>query len=115
MRAAIELPQGPVDVYPVGVLADLLAIRVALDPRAPRPTGHQPRYVPPNDWRRKTITHRWRSIRRHWRRRSAWNGYLAEPYDSNSGTWTRCGHGWTVRRAVADLGRHLVDRQTAAH
>jgi hypothetical protein len=95
-----------VDVYPVGVLSDLLRIRTALNPCAPRPRNYAP-VVPPVGWRRNTIAHAWSSIRRSWRRRNAWNGYLAEP--TWQGYWTRCGHGWTQRRALADLNRHLAE------
>jgi hypothetical protein len=42
-------------------------------------------------------------LRRDWCRRSAWNGFLAEPDDCrNIG---RCGHGWTRHRALMDLHR----------
>lgn len=41
-----------------------------------------------------------------WTNRGAWNGYLAEPLD-HSVKFTRAGHGWTRRRALADLRRHL--------
>ncbi len=41
-----------------------------------------------------------------WLRRSAWNGYLAEPL-APAVYFRRCGHGWTQRRALADLNRHL--------
>jgi hypothetical protein len=41
-----------------------------------------------------------------WGRRNAWNGYLAEPLDS-SRPFTRAGHAWTRRRALADLRRHV--------
>ncbi len=81
-----------VNVYRVGVLADLFRLR--------RSITHAP-------WvhKRKGITSALRSIRRHWRRRSAWNGYLAEASDL-----PRAGHGWTKRRALRDLD--LVRRTT---
>lgn len=50
---------------------------------------------------------RLRRIPGMWRRRSAWNGYLAEPQDLPLFYFHRCGHGWTRRRALADLNRHL--------
>lgn len=39
------------------------------------------------------------------------NGFLAAPinYDPQSLRWTRVGHGWTRRRALADLHRHLEE------
>lgn len=42
----------------------------------------------------------WRAVR------NGFNGYLAEVQFSSM-RHTRCGHGWTRRRALADLGRHL--------
>lgn len=57
---------------------------------------------------------RFRDAREHlrripgmWRRRSAWNGYLAEPVGVPADHFRRSGHGWTRRRALADLNRHL--------
>lgn len=50
----------------------------------------------------------WNRLRRipgMWGRRNSWNGYLAEPLDS--GRCTRAGHGWTRRRALADLRQHM--------
>lgn len=71
-------------VYPVGLLRDLVSLRTG------RFTARQ--------------FARW--FRASWRRRSYWNGYLAEPV-SEAVTFTRCGTGWTQRRASADLCRHL--------
>lgn len=48
--------------------------------------------------------------RRNWRAiRNAFNGWLAE----HAYAGTRAGHGWTRRRALADLQRHLADRETS--
>ncbi len=100
---------GEVDVYPVGLLDDLRRFRGAVK--------HQPK-----PWnRRGPHGHPWwrllhdlrcgivdRARRREWRTlKNYFNGFLAEPADD--GTWTRCGHGWTQRRALADLARHRAD------
>lgn len=78
-----------VDIYPVGVLADLLFASRAVK------HGH---------WHEAL---RWLNrLPGVWGRRNAWNGYLAEPLDSNL-PFTRAGHGWTKRRALADLTRHI--------
>lgn len=80
-----------VSVYPVGFMSDLLAVRARLVHGAP-------------------ISWRWRieQFRRSWRRRSYWNGFLAEvDYPPAGLTHTRCGHGWTRRRAARDLGYAL--------
>lgn len=78
----------PIDVYPVGVLAAWKHRRMRGKLRYER------RYLIDCLRQRK-----WRAIR------MAFGGYHAE-VDS---TWraTRCGHGWTKKRAVADLHRHL--------
>lgn len=66
-------------------------------------------------WRSR-VSHNWRGEwrrmvdyikRRHWEAvRNMFNGYLAEVQYSSM-HHTRCGHGWTKRRALSDLGRHL--------
>lgn len=44
--------------------------------------------------------------RRNWRAvKNQFNGYLAEHRTRG----TRCGHGWTRRRALRDLYRHLAE------
>lgn len=83
----------PIDVYPVGLLADLRFLYGAAR-HAPRHTGQALR----------KLTNNWRS---GWRRRSYWTGYLAEPKVDNA--WARAGHGWTKKRAARDLDRHLAD------
>lgn len=69
------------------------------------------------DWRAITVAHRrptktWSELKRlvhharggNWRDvRNMFNGWLAEHRYAG----TRCGHGWTRRRALADLRRHL--------
>jgi len=90
---------GNVDVYPVGALRGLQQLRRSLDLRVPL-QGH----------RREAIRHSIRYVRRGWRRGSHWNGYLAEPTNDDI-RWTQCGHGWTKRRALASLKRHVGEVQ----
>lgn len=87
-----DTPAG-IDVYPVGLLADLRFLYGTVR-RAPRHT--------PEAWRK--LTNGWRQS---WRQQSYWNGYLAEPKVDNA--WRRAGHGWTRRRAVRSLERHLQE------
>jgi hypothetical protein len=102
-----------VDVYPVGVLKDLHHAWHCLTARKFPATVGPPsrlwrlsrarislRYIP------KTIARHIRS--RDWRAlKSTFNGYLAEPYHwPQDGTLTRCGSGWTRRRALRSLRRH---------
>lgn len=44
-----------------------------------------------------------RRFARNWRRRSYWNGYLAEA----TGRHCNAGHGWTRKRALASLHREI--------
>ena len=74
-----------VRIYPVGLFRDLIALRT-------------------RRFTARTFT-RW--FRRSWRRRSYWNGYLAEHVGNLP--HTRAGHGWTKRRALRDLHRHLAE------
>ncbi len=71
-----------IDVYPVGFYLDIRRILMALR------MGHW--------W---DIRYRVRGIARSWRRRSYWNGYLAEVGHPVA----LCGHGWTRRRALLSL------------
>lgn len=84
-----------VDVYPVGVV-DALQPLLNGAPRAAwdnlRATA---RYVT-----RRARRGEWRAVRMEF------NGYLAEPRDFPPGV-TRCGSGWTRRRARADLDRRI--------
>jgi hypothetical protein len=91
-----------VDVYPVGVLHDLrVAWRIARDPRLRR-TRHAHLY----------LRHAWRAVSRHvrkkmWRElKNDLNGYLAEPTPWPEGV-TRCGSGWTPKRALRSLRRQV--------
>jgi hypothetical protein len=86
-----------VDVYPVGLLHDL------------RLAWGTVRHVPSRaGWALGKLG---RGFGRGWRNRSYWNGYLAEP--TVEGQWTRCGHGWTRRRALRDLNRHVIGDRDA--
>jgi hypothetical protein len=104
-----------VDVYPVGLLADLRTMALML-----RAVILGSREVPgvrtPS---RRTVARVLaarargflRELPRCARRRSYWNGYLAEPESPfPDWAWTRCGHGWTRARARRDLARHVLDR-----
>lgn len=79
-----------VDIYPVGLMADLRT-----------------------SWRLKRIrlhlkSQIWNHVRRReWRElKNTFNGYLAEP-DVMPGNLTRCGSGWTRSRAFKDLRRRV--------
>jgi hypothetical protein len=88
-----KVASGAVDVYPVGVLADLLHVWGAL--------------------RCKGMSEAWRLLRyrsRGWTRRSSWNGYLAEVEGVG-----HCGHGWTRRRALRSLERIVRTTHWARH
>jgi hypothetical protein len=84
-----------VDVYPVGLLADLQR-----DWRMVTKLRKRPIYVA-----RRLRYLRERIARREWRAvKNTFNGYLAEPAEWPDGL-TRCGSGWTRRRALSDLRR----------
>ena len=102
-----------IDVYPVGVLADIgRAWRYLTSRRFPATIG------PPSwTWRlrnaRSSLRHARRSVARHIRRRqwrdlkNDFNGFLAEPDPWPDGIGlTRCGSGWTRGRALRSLRRH---------
>lgn len=74
-----------IDVYPVGVLEAWKQRRMP----------NYARYL------------KFQLRKRNWRAiRNAFNGYLAEPRDWPEGL-TRCGSGWTKRRALDDLERRI--------
>lgn len=76
-----------IDVYPVGLLADLIHHRGA-----------------------RRIIRTLRERRTRASLRSYLNGYLAEiNYPPRDLRHTRCGHGWTQRRALARLGIYLAE------
>jgi hypothetical protein len=80
------------DVYSVGLLHDLLFLARTVR-LAPKHTYEA--------WKKLRI-----GFSQSWRTRGYWNGYLAEPV--TRGGWQRCGHGWTKRRALKDLERHMA-------
>ena len=75
-----------IDVYPVGFYSDVRRLLMALR------MGH---------WR--DISYQVRRIARSWRRRSYWNGYLAEVGHPIA----TCGRGLTRRRALLRLEARL--------
>lgn len=78
-----------ISVYPVGFMSVLLRFR----------------HGSPKRWNLRWVA---RDIRTHWRRRSYWNGFLAEvDYPPAGLLHTRCGKGWTRKAAVRDLGIQL--------
>ncbi len=86
---------GVIDVYPVGFYSDVRRLLMALR------MGH---------WR--DISYQVRRIARSWRRRSYWNGYLAEVGHPVA----LCGHGWTRRRALLSLeAARLQERPVRAY
>ncbi len=83
---------GYIEAYPVGLFLDIKRRRLR--------TGI--RYVVEQARRRN-----WRAVRNYF------NGYLAEWHYCPPGVaHTRCGKGWTKRRALRDLGRHIIDSNT---
>lgn len=90
-----------VDIYPVGVLADLLRLRRALTNYDTKATGWAVGRL------RADLRHiaararagKWREVK------NAFNGYLAEPTPF-PGHMRRCGSGWTKKRAMRSLRRH---------
>lgn len=94
--------QPSIDVYPVGVLADLLRIGRAIRYR------RRDAILWALGRFRRTIGVLWRWARAgNWRAvKGAFNGYLAEPVAFPAGL-RRCGSGWTKRRALRSLQRHL--------
>lgn len=83
-----------IDIYRVGVLDALRADWriVTVLRRRPYRLRQEARYLLMQAKRRN-----WRAVR------NSFNGFLAEHRYAG----TRCGHGWTRQRALADLRRHL--------
>jgi hypothetical protein len=93
----------PVDVYPVGALADLLALRAALR------EAIRPRWLTRADARGYLLDVARKAARNLWRNRHAsaqWHGFHAEPKDTRY--VRRAGRGWTRDRARHDLARHMI-------
>ncbi|MER5608267.1 hypothetical protein AB0F93_03420 [Micromonospora tulbaghiae] len=90
-----------VDVYPVGVLEQLLRLRRAVRAGRPELVRWALRGV------RVEVAAVAGDVRRgRWREaKNRLNGYLAEPTPFPA-ELTRCGSGWTRKRAVASLHRH---------
>ncbi len=92
-----EIPN-VISIYPVGFYGDLRSLRVLLQMK---------------NWSGARDRLRW--MTRSWHRRSYWNGYLAEVDYPTALIHRTCGHGWTRRRALSSLGRHLgADNSLAA-
>lgn len=80
---------GYIEAYPVGLFSDIKRRRLR--------TGL--RYMLEQARKRN-----WRAVRNYF------NGYLAEWHYCPPGVvHYRCGKGWTKRRALRDLGRHIVE------
>jgi len=101
----------PAEVYPVGLLMDLRCVygaaRIIVLGRRNHPDtdrAHGRRQLATN--LRLTARDTLKAIRA--RRRSHFNGYLAE-FTYGGPDLTRCGHGWTKARAVASLSRAVEE------
>lgn len=93
-----------VHIYPVGFLRDLIH------------TWNAARRARSWSETRQRIRSFRRSFLRSWRRRSYWNGYLAEPtWDVDGPQWRRCGTGWTRNAALRSLHCHLRDLAERAY
>lgn len=93
MPSAIPIAQ----VYPVGLLSDLIHLRGAW------------RHGPPGAFRSR-LRYFLRCVRSDVRRRSYWNGYLAELEGAG-----HCGHGWTKARARRSLAHIIATQHWASH
>jgi hypothetical protein len=93
----------PVDVYPVGLLADLVWLRMAAS-EAVRPVW----LTRPDacEYLFNGLRTRARALPHNARHPAFWHGFHAEPQDT---TWCRrAGRGWTQTRARRDLARHIL-------
>jgi hypothetical protein len=100
------MPEQPtIGIYPVGLLADLLRdCRQIRHWRKFRAAGGKPTL----HVRRTAKYLAYQARRRNWRAvKNTFNGYLAEPEPFPEGVH-RCGTGWTRRRAMRSLERHMV-------
>jgi hypothetical protein len=82
-----------VDIYPVGVLTELIRGRRTKQYRAS--LRNIIRVI-----KRDVEYRKWHALK------SSFNGFLAEP-DVMPGKLTRCGSGWTRKRALKDLQRRV--------
>lgn len=98
-----------VDVHAMGVLSDLQVIGRSLDPTWPaRYRGPVSLPQVARGWRRRAFRWGFQRLRSSVRRRNAWHGYHAEPYVMPPGV-KRIGTGWTRRRALRSLNRHIAE------
>lgn len=88
------------DIYPVGALASLLMIRRAVRDRRWSIVKH---YIQRErqTLRRYRRNREWQNLKNHF------NGYLCEPTPFPVGV-TRCGSGWTKRRAARSMDRQIL-------
>lgn len=86
------MPENQITVYPVGLFSDLKRKRLRSGLR----------YLKHQVGKRN-----WNALGNYF------NGYLAEVQYSSMLHY-RCGHGWTKRRALSDLGRHLGEVNSEA-
>jgi hypothetical protein len=88
-----------VDVYATGVLSDLQVIGRCLNPL------HRPPLGPlSGGWRLRGLRWALRRLRASAHHRACWRGYYAEGPPGVG----RVGIGWTRRRALRDLQRHIA-------
>lgn len=82
-----------IETYPVGLFNDLKRRRINVS------------------YLKRQISHRnWRAIKNYF------NGYLAEwNYCPNGVNHSRCGSGWTRKRALDSLGKHLVQSNLSTY
>lgn len=95
-----------IDVYPVGVLHDLIMAWRIITRRRQTPGRRHARIY---------LRHAAQTVARHVRRRQwhelrqTFNGYLAEPTPWPEGIGlTRCGRGWTRKAAIVSLYRRTL-------
>ena len=85
------------DIYPVGLLHDLQVLR-----RRKCKRNWRKLYDELKRTYQYAFVGNWRPVKNHF------NGYLAEP--TNLSTFTRCGSGWTKKRAVDSFFRYNTIR-----
>lgn len=91
-----------IEVYSVGLLFDLKHLHAAL------------RHPAHGMTRRNHLRAFGRRVAGSWRRRSYWNGYLAEVHYPPAGLMHRtCGTGWTRKAAARSLGLRLWEDNRA--